>query len=602
MIYTPQSIVKEQLYFSIPIYQRLFEWQPQNVQTLLDDLNQAYINGNNEYYIGMLTATEEYNELVDGQQRFTVMMLLGCVLQNQEYDVRWQAFLQGTKPRIHFLSRPEDENELLRLISTMGKELHTPVQNNMERAIEVINKFFSSISNAKGLAAYIFEHMSFFISRLPYTYKAQDLNRYFERMNSSGKNLEQHEILKVKLLSKLPGNITGYLQLWNRIADVDSLLIVKREKETEEKLRERKKRAFNTDIDKLFSTISIDGPLIDGLRQEDNNNSQSIGSILPSEKVPSQGRRTDKELRCALRFPQLLLQTLYWMKHGNVIGSIEDFFDPHRLLQTFNDNLPYEGKRVNVEDIYRFLQALLHCRLAMDICFIRPMEYGYSLDMGLPEEDNEKKKLLMLESMLYVSASNNTNYKWFKWVMDSIELHQDIPSADALFKKLKESDDEEHKEIPSLDKLSYGKDMRYWFWRLDFYIWNNRKDIFRDYPQTLNVADKYVFIRNRSLEHVAPQTPLSISKMKWDDTEEDAKLRDSFGNMVMISQGLNSSLQNESYEVKRARVEAYCSGSKTGSIESLKLLVIYKKYTEWNKETIIEHGKEMYQWLENSYK
>ena len=90
--------------------------------------------------------------------------------------------------------------------------------------------------------------------------------------------------------------------------------------------------------------------------------------------------------------------------------------------------------------------------------------------------------------------------------------------------------------------------------------------------------------------------------MKWDDTEEDAKLRDSFGNMVMISQGLNSSLQNESYEVKRARVEAYCSGSKTGSIESLKLLVIYKKYTEWNKETIIEHGKEMYQWLENSYK
>ena len=602
MIYTPQSIVKEQLYFSIPIYQRLFEWQPQNVQTLLDDLNQAYINGNNEYYIGMLTATEEYNELVDGQQRFTVMMLLGCVLQNQEYDVRWQAFLQGTKPRIHFLSRPEDENELLRLISTKGKELHTPVQNNMERAIEVINKFFSSISNAKGLAAYIFEHMSFFISRLPYTYEAQDLNRYFERMNSSGKNLEQHEILKVKLLSKLPGNITGYLQLWNRIADVDSLLIVKREKETEEKLRERKKRAFNTDIDKLFSTISIDGPLIDGLRQEDNNNSQSIGSILPSEKVPSQGRRTDKELRCALRFPQLLLQTLYWMKHGNVIGSIEDFFDPHRLLQTFNDNLPYEGKRVNVEDIYRFLQALLHCRLAMDICFIRPMEYGYSLDMGLPEEDNEKKKLLMLESMLYVSASNNTNYKWFKWVMDSIELHQDIPSADALFKKLKESDDEEHKEIPSLDKLSYGKDMRYWFWRLDFYIWNNRKDIFRDHPQTLNVADKYVFIRNRSLEHVAPQTPLSISKMKWDDTEEDAKLRDSFGNMVMISQGLNSSLQNESYEVKRARVEAYCSGSKTGSIESLKLLVIYKKYTEWNKETIIEHGKEMYQWLENSYK
>ena len=105
----------------------------------------------------------------------------------------------------------------------------------------------------------------------------------------------------------------------------------------------------------------------------------------------------------------------------------------------------------------------------------------------------------------------------------------------------------------------------------------NRESLFGNNPEALSVANRYVFIRNRSLEHIAPQTPMSVSSMVWEDTEEDEKLRDSFGNLVMISQGLNSSLQNESYEVKRAHVESYCSGSKTGSIESLKLLAIYCK-------------------------
>ena len=598
MKYTPQIIVKEGLFFSIPLYQRLFEWKGDNVQTLLEDLERAYINGVKDYFIGMLTATDKGNELVDGQQRFTVMMLLGCVLQN--YDNRWQNFLQDTKPRIHFSSRPNDEAELMRLIMSKGEVSLSTLHSNMERAIYVINKYFGMLDNTKqkGLATYIYEHLCFFISRLPSKYHAQDLNRYFERMNSSGKNLEQHEILKVKLLSKLSGDIGRYMQLWNKIADVDSLLIVKRDNESEEELRNRKDSAFSANIDIIATP---DCRIINGLKDDDYSDDHSIGNIRPSSTPPSQGRATDRELRCALRFPQLLLQTLYWMKSGKIVGSIEDFFNPHRLLETFNENLPYEGDKGSEDDIRLFFNTLLRCRLAMDICFIRPMEYGYGLDMGLPEENQDRRKLMMLEAMLYVSASNNTNYRWFRWLMTSIDNHQGIPSAKELFSDLKKNDDQEHKMMPSLESLSYQNDIRYWFWRLDFYIWMKRESLFGDNPEALKVADRYVFIRNRSLEHIAPQTPMSVSSMVWENTEEDEKLRDNFGNLVMISQGLNSSLQNESYEVKRAHVESYCSGSKTGSIESLKLLAVYCKYKVWNKSTIIEHGKDMYQWLTDSF-
>ena len=98
--------------------------------------------------------------------------------------------------------------------------------------------------------------------------------------------------------------------------------------------------------------------------------------------------------------------------------------------------------------------------------------------------------------------------------------------------------------------------------------------------------------------------PMSNSDMKWDpDNPEDTIIRNSFGNLVMISQGLNSSLKNESYEIKREHVRAYINGSKTGSIESLKLLMIYKDYeTKWDKGKIREHGKKMYALLADEIK
>ena len=119
----------------------------------------------------------------------------------------------------------------------------------------------------------------------------------------------------------------------------------------------------------------------------------------------------------------------------------------------------------------------------------------------------------------------------------------------------------------------------------------------------LRVAENYVFIRNRSLEHIAPQTPDQHSTMVWvKGNTEDDRLRDSFGNLVMISQGLNSALSNASYEVKTAHVQSFCNGA-FGTIESLKLLVVhqtYKSNRKWDRMAIEEHGRKMYDWLQKA--
>jgi hypothetical protein len=89
--------------------------------------------------------------------------------------------------------------------------------------------------------------------------------------------------------------------------------------------------------------------------------------------------------------------------------------------------------------------------------------------------------------------------------------------------------------------------------------------------------------------------------MKWEDSPEDTIIRNSFGNLVMISQSLNSALSNESYEVKTAHVQSYCNGSKSGSIESLNLLIVHQEYKKWDRETIADHGQKMYELLKKSF-
>ena len=594
MKHTPNTIAKNNLFYTIPIYQRLFEWDDDNIMTLLEDLKKEYdqTNGENDYYIGMLTSTKD-NELVDGQQRFTVMMLLGCVLQ--DYYKEWKSFLiVGDKPRIDFTSRPLDNTYLRSIIEHRDTDRMSFKNLKMHNGCKLIRNFIEGMPSEDQFpfAVYVYNHMNFFISDLPAGYSPKDLNKYFERMNTTGKNLEQHEILKVKLLSNLDNDIDRYMLLWNKLSDVDTLLIRRRK---DENLEDIKRSALSSSISTIIANNLING--INGV--SDLSTSKSINEIVPVAVAPKSEREINKGSRCAITFPYLLLQVLYRKLNKKINCHINDFFKPSNLLSTFEEYLPFSGNDVNKNDIQEFMEMLVKARLALDICFVRPTEYGYSLDMALDEDNEDLKKLMMLESMLYVSSSNYTNHRWFNWLMDQVE--NGIPNVNDMYKSLKSFINNTF-ALPPYEALNYTGDNRFWFWKLDFYIWENRSTLFNKDSQEMGIVENYIFKRNRSIEHIAPQTPQSNSRMKWENTPDDDTLRDTFGNLVMISQGLNSTLSNESYEVKTAHVQSYCNGAKSGSIESLKLLIVHKDYPNgWTKESIREHGKKMYKYLQDSF-
>lgn len=621
MKYTPCTINDAE--YSIPLYQRLFEWGSENVAQLLDDLQSAfekYIHISSstiseidptegDYYIGMLTSTVadksgEKLYLVDGQQRFTVMTLIGCVLQSYARD-SWRKFLlYREKPRLSFISRKSDELYLIKLINQEYDYEGELVNYKMKEAIKTVRDYMDKYKGDKeAFANYIYNHLSFFISELPEKYGVQELNKYFERMNSSGKDLEHHEILKVKILSKLDGNVSLYMQLWNKIADVDTILLRKKEyqKESEDEYNARKNKVLMSSL----TDIEASPELINNLKDEDNKDALPIKNIGIRNKKPQDFSNNHfNGSKSVLRFPQLLLLTLFLYlknKKGDEFSpKLEDFFNQNKLLETFQTHLPFEGGDVNKECLKEFFEHLLHYRVAMDVCFVRSLEYGYSLDMNLPEDNKDLRELMMFESFLYVSSSNLTYYRWFGWLMAYVMNNKRIPNAKVLFLELKKQTDSLNK-LPEYSKLHFGEEIRYWFWRLDFYIWQHRYELFKSEEDAsyLDIAENYVFIRNRSIEHIAPQHPKTESKLQWSESEDDNALLNSFGNLVMISQCLNSALSNSSYEEKKAHVESYFN-SVNGTIESLKLLMVYKDFsTCWSKDNIPLHGEKMYSFLKN---
>lgn len=75
--------------------------------------------------------------------------------------------------------------------------------------------------------------------------------------------------------------------------------------------------------------------------------------------------------------------------------------------------------------------------------------------------------------------------------------------------------------------------------------------------------------------------------------------RDCLGNMVMISSGQNSTLTNSCFEVKHAVMQRYASGN--GTVESLKMLYVYSKYSSWSLDNIDEHQRFSMNVLKYSY-
>lgn len=575
--YTPETIDR---FFSIPLYQRLFEWEETEIIQLLSDLFSSFKKDSSApYYIGMLTvykgASEERYSLVDGQQRFTVLCLMGIAFG-------WEEFLKnGDDYRLSFFARKNDEGYLSNRIDNKDSEY---INKKMDAGIQCIKDFIGSLTenNVEEFKNYIRTKTTFFISELPESYSVQALNRYFEAMNEAGKGLENHEILKVQLLQKANNSKDTYTKIWNVVSEMDKCHIRQKENESQRDYRERNVTALENKR-YLFT-------MFENSKESDDSEKTSILEIEASQTKPSENEYERGE-RAILSFSEFLLQVLWLCLSKEERDNSTDFFNKYKLLETFNKYILQDDSIVKVDEFFENLQRY---RLMFDYFVIRlnnrdNRNTNYALNMSYAESESSslKRDLIHFQSMLYVSTQSHI---WLTPLLETINRNNSITVEFFLF-RLKIWDNERH--YPTKISLRYREINRYWFWRLDYYLWEKRDSYFDD--ATRKIADNYIFRTNRSIEHISPQTPQSISQI-----ELEKGLLHSFGNLAMISAGQNSSLQNASYEVKKAHVESFVNESVGGSIESLKMLKLYQKGS-WNNLSLKEHHNEMIDVLIESF-
>lgn len=617
---TPTLLAKGNNEYSIPIYQRLFEWGDEQIEKLLDDLFNAMKKSLEDYYyIGMLTATTGNNsnefQLVDGQQRFTVLTLLGITFLHKGCEEDWFHFLRkGEENRLTFAARDEDKTFLRRLIDS--KEFYDNVLKGQFGNNEYVNvKMVSGLrcmynylyrysdDEINDLSYFSFNNTAFFVSVLPY-HKAWDLNRYFERMNSTGKNLESYEMLKVKMLQNIQSldseSYPKFVKAWNQVNNMgsclnDNVLTVDDFSENQE---------ANPD----------EGSTIAQMIEE-------VKSGINPQK-PSQQTYTEVEHAPIMSFPRFLLQVLYYflikkyIEEGEVNPwqklndrndfKVNDFFDVTKISLTFDHFLP------DAKDYMPFIETLYETRRIFDKYVIRidNSRRGYSLPLtekildedaedNVEVSENDKadaRRLVMFESMLYVSSTNTTFYRWLPKLFYDIE-YEKCTDCSSLLSALKSIDNDIHCQANV--ELSYHNIDRYWFWRLDYYLWEENLDK-KDKGDYIGVVDKYTFSRNRSIEHLHPQNDFYMEEYEqWNDEQKD-----SFFNLALVTPGFNSIQSNDDSGAKLGRIEDQVEH---GRIESLKLYDMYKKAkdaygsTRWNKELAKEHGVQMMECLIKSF-
>ena len=141
-----------------------------------------------------------------------------------------------------------------------------------------------------------------------------------------------------------------------------------------------------------------------------------------------------------------------------------------------------------------------------------------------------------------------------------------------------------------------------------FYDWYDLKYFLFEYEMSLSEKTNIVrmndwsnFTKSEkdkiSIEHIFPQTP---SKWYWRNqfrgyTEQEFHyLANSLGNLLPLSQSVNSSLQNDEFSRKKGGTEKRERGYFNGSHAEQEVA----KYADWNPTTILERGLKLLEYLE----
>ena len=611
--------------YLIPLYQRPYAWKfEKEISTLLDDIKGIGSNHCEHYRLGVLCVIakgeqgkKEY-EVVDGQQRLTTLYLLLKALFESDLNLSKEdkEVFEGAKENLIFENRE---------IST--DTLKNPIKDDSAKDVDSgIRAGFEGI--LKWIEERKEEERKSFIECLKkgYVYrvllpKKTDPCKYFVRMNARGKQLEPVDVIKARLMIPLKGkeeDLEFFKYIWDACSRMDRYIQKTIDKEScDEIFKEWKDKDWK---DGFLWTVEQKKKL---------------------EKVPKRdvnSSNDDANRKSIINFPTFLMHVLKLCelnknKNKEVVAATDD----KRLIRYFEDNWSCAFEHVFKDrtgpEVREFLYTLFYARYLFDGCIVRAEQEGEtgwaiqhleekeekgkkSLELvdsfelpdeeGLEEYEKTSKKIKMLQSCLRVTYTSPASMPWITellkklWDLSYVVFRSKSPNYYGV-EVLDFLEGYSSKRVAEELKGKY-EDVnmgtatpRILFNFLDYLLWRDRKRWVDCLPEDDTVKKtvnkgvyNFKFSYLSSVEHWYPQNPAQNPENgnSWE--------KDQFGNLFLIGGGENSSLSNDSFVEKKAKIGEWV---KNGSNISLKGLHMYAKTLDekdW-KDTGCENlGKEHY--------
>lgn len=596
---TISSLLKEDEYI-VPIYQRNYAWGREEIELLINDIKTASEKETaNNYYIGSLIVYKRENgkfEVIDGQQRLTTLHILAAACGIER------------KTNLSFEHRQESEKSLLYL-----SQDQTEYKTSIDLGLKDTKIILIALFGDDYLNSDLFKRFRNFLEKNVIILRTEvppetDLNHYFEIMNNRGEQLEKHEVLKAKLMSRLSEEAESsalFAMIWDACSDMNRYAVMSFKPDI------RKELFFNGEEAKCSVEENCFDELLEKIKGKiviDNNfEGGSIFFIIQNSEKLDNSKKNDGYNRfgSVINFPNFLMHVLrIYLEESNESrdGIANISLDDKNLLDSFK--ILYYGNEI--DNIKKFSFVLLKARILFDYYVIKTdSSDDYHWSLKVPSYDRkgsisykntlnnqeEQQNLVMLLSMFHTSYPSRNYKNWLYAVLRELVLknwsHENyIQELEKLSDKFyfnvyhhnHDFFDVIYDEVeilqPNYDQvteiLHSGVNVNHFiFNRLDYLLWKGK----------VVVNDKFRFTFRSSVEHYYPQTPLENIQ------ELDQKTLHNFGNLCLVSREKNAKLSNHTPEAKK---DYY----KSNDYDSLKQQIMMS-YDSWNKENIEKHSKEM---------
>jgi uncharacterized protein with ParB-like and HNH nuclease domain len=191
-----------QVTYEVPIYQRNYAWEDDEISALIQDVYDAFLQKKNTYFIGTLVSYhkgDQVYEVIDGQQRLTTINLVLSAL-----DI-------NRKNKLTYRARKKSNETIKNIPLFENEEKDNGIISGYGFAKNAIKKIIPS-EELESYKKYFQENVHIIHYNVP---RDIDLNHYFEIMNSRGEQLEKHEIIKARLVEQLnEQDKVTFSQLW----------------------------------------------------------------------------------------------------------------------------------------------------------------------------------------------------------------------------------------------------------------------------------------------------------------------------------------------------------------------------------------------------